>query len=402
MLRGIGGYGIGAAYQPYMPAASFDYGQSGRSQNGMISTRDDAAIMEMLMNAQYQEALRNRNNSMPGMGDWQINNIKNEAERYATIRATGQGTSFFSMPQFATPWDKYNEVARLDTNRSSDLDGIMRSVLGNGYEDRVGYNTGQRWSGLQQLAPYGTSFGGGVNMAPGGGYERNISNTAPSDPNRPSAFSNPYNGGRPMGSGSYLGGPGGPIPYGQPFGSTGTARGYNSFGPGSTWSNQQQRGNSHGQIMREREPGQWSPYPQNQPDRMLDMYRYGSNRFGATAVPYGPPSTVDYRMQPQSYTQKLQGDVNNFTTGATGALRSFNTELQGSMGQLPASLRGEQMSRDMGVFGFGDGRSYMPRDYAQGMNFNAGYMGPYSPAFYNNAMTSAGIYAGLLGSGRRY
>lgn len=155
-------------YQP--AAASFDYGQSGRSGNGMISTRDNAAIMEQLMNAQYQEALRNRNNSMPGMGDWQIQNIKNEADRWAGIRATGQGTSFFSMPQFATPYDMYNEVARLDTSRSSDLDGIMRGVLGNDYQSRVGYNDGRRWSGLQPLTPAGTSFGGGVNMDAGGGY----------------------------------------------------------------------------------------------------------------------------------------------------------------------------------------------------------------------------------------
>lgn len=155
-------------YQP--AAASFDYGQSGRSGNGMISTRDNAAIMEQLMNAQYQEALRNRNNSMPGMGDWQINNIKNEADRWAGIRATGQGTSFFSMPQFATPYDMYNETARLDMGRSLDVDGIMRGVLGNDYQSRVGYNDGRRWSGLQPLTPAGTSFGGGVNMDAGGGY----------------------------------------------------------------------------------------------------------------------------------------------------------------------------------------------------------------------------------------
>jgi len=325
------------------PQSAWDYGQSGVTGNGMISNRDDAAIMEQLMNAQYQEALRRRNLGLPGMGDWQINNIKNEADRYAGIRATGQGTSFFTMPQYSTPWDKYNETARLDTNRTLDLDGIMRGILGSNYENRTGYNSGQRWAGLQQLSPAGTSFGGGINMDPGGGIVRNQSTTAPSDANRASAFSNPYNGGRPMGSGSYLGGPGGSIPYGQPFGSTGTARGYNATtGPGGFSSlgiNGTSQGSSHarpgaGDIMfRQREPGLYSPYQRNQPDRQLDMNRYNS----PINWPQMPPAAMSF------------------------------------------------------------GGNALPMQFS---DFTPRYIGPYSPQFYNNAMNSAAIYGGLLGTDR--
>lgn len=344
------------------PQSAFDYGQSGVTGNGMISNRDDAAIMEQLMNAQYQEALRRRNLGLPGMGDWQINNIKNEADRYAGIRATGQGTSFFTMPQYSTPWDKYNETARLDTSRSLDLDGIMRGILGNNYENRTGYNSGQRWAGLQPLTPAGTSFGGGINMDPGGGIVRNQSTTAPSDANRASAFSNPYNGGRPMGGGSYLGGPGGSIPN-QPFGGAGTQnRPHFSMGYGT---------DNRGQLPGAPSYVRTGITPVRGYNPRMGEAPSGWNESGATGYP-SPGSRsegeMNRRLQEQQRLQQLYS---------------------------PQELQGRFQAFGPAAMSFGS--NALPMQFS---DFNPRYMGPYSPQFYNNAMNSAAIYGGLLGTDR--
>lgn len=66
------------------------------------------------------------------------------------------------------------------------------------------------------------------------------------------------------------------------------------------WNNTQPGMNTTGNrgtntIMRQREPGNYSPYPQNTPDRMLDDYSYGGNRFGATNTPFQTrPTTLNY------------------------------------------------------------------------------------------------------------
>lgn len=366
MLRSFGAMAPQMNYaqppQPYWNA--FNYGMGGTSGGGQITPQDDARVRAGLMRAQYEAALRNRNNSQPGMGDWQINNIYNEMRRYENEAATGQATSMFTRPTYETPYAMYNEMARVGPGQITDFEQWLPSSL-------MGQNTGARWQGFQ-ATPIGTSFGGGVNMDSGGGYVRTASTTAPSDANRASAFSNPYNGGAPNTAG-VLGGPGGRIPYSYGGGTPlignnppqsiaaptqgAPVRGYNPrMGESpSGWNNSGASGYYA--------PGSSGEARQNQQlreqQRMQQLYTPQElGRFGATAVPYGPPSTVDYRQNSGGFSGALrmdtaahQGIINDYTRGVGGALQQFSNDLQSSFGSIPASVRAEQMGRDMGVFG---------------------------------------------------
>jgi hypothetical protein len=154
----------------------------------MISQRDYNWTMAQLFKGQYEEALRNRNNGTGGVGEWQIQNLLHQWQLFEGQAASDTATSMFARNQFETPWTTFNEMARLDTSgRAINLASIMPAWL-------ASQNTGGRWGGFT-ATPIGTNFGGGINLDPGGGYERHISNTAPSDANRASAFSNPFNRG---------------------------------------------------------------------------------------------------------------------------------------------------------------------------------------------------------------
>lgn len=150
-------YAYDQSYGSYAPQpqrqTAFNYGMGGVSGNGMISSQDHARIMANLMQAQYDEALRNRNNGTGGMGDWQIKNIMDEMNRYKSEAATGQSTMMFARPQFEVPWQQYNETARLGPGNNVNVEALLPSAL-------RGQNTGERWGGFT-ATPIGTSFGGG-------------------------------------------------------------------------------------------------------------------------------------------------------------------------------------------------------------------------------------------------
>lgn len=330
-------------------------------QTGYISALTFAGAMQGLMGdklASAEEAWRNGSLQNPYI----LQELRAQRDRFATTVANnGQTGQMFSRPQFEmnAAYAEMNEAARQWGGTTANVDNYLPGYF-------RGYNTGDYMRPWQSTAIVGSNFGSDAPIAMGG-IARNQSNTAPSDANRASAFSGAYNGGQPMGSGSYLGGPGGRIPS-LPFGSQGPVTSYGgNNGPGSSWATQNASPGSSSVMRNNAMPGQqpnYSPYRQNQPDRVLDMYQPNSpanwtRTSGATVAPYAGPTTVDYRMQPQSYTQKLSGDVNNFAGGAAGALRNFNSDLQGSMSSIPASVRGDQMSRDMGVFGYGN-RQYQP------------------------------------------
>lgn len=182
------GANIGSATFPRQ--TGWDHGRGGVTTGGMISQQDYNWTMAQLFKGQYEEALRNRNMGMSGMGEWQIKNLYDQWQLFEGQAASDTATSMFARNQFETPWTTFNEMSRLDTTgRSINLNSLLPYSV-------ASQNTGGRWGGFT-ATPIGTSFGGGINLEPGGGYERHISNTAPSDANRASAFSNPFNGGQP-------------------------------------------------------------------------------------------------------------------------------------------------------------------------------------------------------------
>lgn len=319
------------------PLGSYQFGATGVTGGGYINWQDASNALVNLYRqkvAASEQAWRNGLITNPN----EMQSLRDSLKRWEDIQANrGVTPQIFALPEYSTDnfFTEANEASRLPGMGGQVRQDAVEAVLPASLR---GQNQGQLMHPWTATGLVDSNFGSGSEgNYVAGGIARNRSTTAPSDPNRASAFSNPFNGGQPMGTGSYLGGPGGVIPYGQPFGSTGTARGYNSFGPGGSFSGYGTTGNRGTNTeMRQREPGNYSPYQRNQPDRMLDMYRYNSpsnwqQTSGAMAAPFAGPTTVDYRQSP---------------------------------------------------------------------DFSARYMGPYSPAFYNNAMNSAAIYGGLLGSDR--
>lgn len=174
----------------YNPDAgnAFTYGRGGSSGNGEISFGDHARVQADLSKQLYEAAYAKAQHGEFPMG-WQLENMRAKMNLDAQEAATGQSASYFTRPTFAPQWEQYNE--QLHELRAMGGDYDLESALPASLR---GQNTGVRWRGFQ-ATPIGTSFGGGINVEPGGGYERNISNIAPLDPNRPTAFSNPYNNG---------------------------------------------------------------------------------------------------------------------------------------------------------------------------------------------------------------
>lgn len=150
----IGGGGFSA---PLPQWNAFNYGMGGISGNGMISARDDSYVRYNLMKAQYEAALQNRNMGMSGMGDWQIQNMYHEMQRYASEAATGQATSMFTRPQYETPYMIYNEMARIGPGQTTNYEQWMPRAL-------MGQNTGARWGGFYAAGLSSSSMGGDVGV----------------------------------------------------------------------------------------------------------------------------------------------------------------------------------------------------------------------------------------------
>lgn len=385
----------GYSYGPQPQVQTNWSNRGGVTGNGYISWQDAANALVPLWRQKVDsanEAWRNGTLQNPTY----IQQLRNEMQRWENIQATGTSPQMFSLPQYSTDnfFTEANETSRLfgDWNvRPGAVEAVLPWQL-------RGQNQGQLMRPWTATGMVDSNFGSGSDgNYVTGGYAKNVSNTAPSDPNRPSAFSSPYNGGQPMGTGSYLGGPGGPIPS-LPFGSQGPVSSYNSFGPGAGFTGNGTTGTKGTDTtLRYRDSGNYSPDPRGRVNPEFDWSPYYNWKMapqtaGGTVLPmqYAQGSV---QTQP-TYTQKLQGDINNFASGATGAMQRFNGDLQASFQSIPASYRAEQMSRDMGVFG-DMGNRYQPRMqevygpwnmggmYASGNSaLNQGMLGAYySPHF---------------------
>lgn len=298
------------AQQPGVPSQrqnAFTFGQGGVSGNGQISFQDHARVEAALAKQLYEAAYASAQRGEFPMG-WQLENMRYAASNAANQAATGRSTSWFTRPQFDPQWEQYNES--VNSLRAMGRDFDLEAALP---ESLRGQNTGERWRGFQ-ATPIGTAFGGGdgggdawgtaaPSVGPatsnfqrgssfaGGGYNPVLQQHTPGA----TAFSAPWN----AGGGSVVQGPG-MAGMGARASTGGGYQRYDSTtglgGLGTNYSQgQRSYGNSGGQIMRQREPGLYSPYPQNTPDRMLDMYQYGSSRFGATNTPFQTkPTTLNY------------------------------------------------------------------------------------------------------------
>ncbi len=175
--------GGGSSQGGFIPAppqyrGGFDFGSGGVTGNGMINTRDNAEIMADLYQGQlnaYDQSAR-----MGGRQDLNSrNSIAAQLQRWQQEAATGQSTMFHARPTFETPYEEYNETARLDTSRMQDLDSILSNRVGVDYEQQLGVNPGGRWRGLQPLSPVGSSFGGGNFAESVGGFDTGPQQAAP-------------------------------------------------------------------------------------------------------------------------------------------------------------------------------------------------------------------------------
>lgn len=352
----------GAFEAPWQQTDAYTGGRGGYDGGGMVSALTHADIMSRLMGDKYDSYVAAANSGAIPMNWYTAQELRGQRDRFAnTVANNGYTGQTYARPQFEVDaaMAEYNEAARQwsptggAAGQQADLSRYLTPYL-------MSQQRGQTMHPWTATAIVGSNFGSDPAAAVGGmakfGY-----NTAPTDANRPSAFGGgPQQSGWNPGGGSVLGGPGGAIPYGQPYGSTGTGHGYNSFGPGGSFGNGGTTGNKYSDTqMRNAGGGNYSPDTRNRTNPIFDYQPYYEWKGGATAVPYGLPSTVDVRKSP-SYTQQLTSDVSNYAGGAAGALRNFNSDLQNSMSNAPISARANQMSRDMGVFGEGAGNRYQP------------------------------------------
>lgn len=146
---GAPGYGPGRA-----PVSAFTHGLGGQSEGNMISNKDHAYVMMNLMKRQYEENYA-KNQQGNGMGGPQLQSIYDQWKRYENEWMNGgRSASMFTLSSFNPQWEMYNETARLDLNRTIDVNEFLPSNL-------LGMNPGTRWGGFQ-ATPIGTSFGDGV------------------------------------------------------------------------------------------------------------------------------------------------------------------------------------------------------------------------------------------------
>lgn len=365
--------GFGAAnggYSPYQPNA-WTSGGGGVTGGGMISSLDDALIKSRLLRMQADQAAADLRSGK--RQDWiQVRDLEYSAKEAELQAANGGRTpSMFTQSQYAPEWMQYNQIVK---NLGAMGVGVnLESIIGEIAPSLLGQNTGQTWGGFQST-PVGTSFGGGQNAGPdysgpatsnfsigssfaGGGYLPTLAAHTPGA----TAFSTPWNanGGSVMG-----GGYSGHVPI--PISSSGASY-------------------SGGVINAGLRTG-WFPAMANI-DGRPGMTPYYLDRYKQMTSGANGGNLIQYNNVPQSFKDLGMPNANGIFTGG-GTVLPF---------QVADSF--DVRSNNSSVFGGGDfGGS---RDLSNSLNPR--YIGPYSPQFYNNAMNSAAIYGGLLGSGvRRY
>ncbi len=345
-----GGFGTAPGGRPL---GSYQFGASGVTGGGYINWLDGSNSLVDLYRqkvAASEQAWRDGKITNPN----EMQSLRDSLKRWEDIQSNrGVTPQIFALPEYST--DNFFTEA----NEASRLPGMGGQVRADAVEATLpeslrGQNRGQLMRPWTATGLVDSNFGSGSEgNYVAGGIARNMSTTAPTDPNRVSAFGGAYNGGD-LRSASQFGSYQSPLLRGGDahgavarvtpnWGGSTTNPFQNQSGnlsnPSPLWDQPRDSGPRFDDNGRSSRPG--GGYIQNTPNGPYEVDRFGnrlssgmqSSTFGAMAMPYGGPSTVDYRKQP---------------------------------------------------------------------DFSPRYMGPYSQAYYNNAMNSAAIYGGLLGSGNGY
>lgn len=137
--------GVAGGWQaPWQQAGAYTMGLGGYTGNGMISQLDYASVMANLMQQKYQsgyQAFQQGGFNAPGW--YQLQELKAQADRFATIRANGGMTGqMFSRPQFeiSSAMVDFNAAAQQWGGKIANVQQLLPAGM---------INTGQQWMGFQ-------------------------------------------------------------------------------------------------------------------------------------------------------------------------------------------------------------------------------------------------------------
>lgn len=372
--------------QPFNPGY-WNGGAGGVNGNGMVSTQTYADVMGRLMEDKYQSAVQAWNR-----GELQnttiLAQLRNEADRLKNIAYNGRSEQMFQRPQFEEDeaFAQWNEAARQWGNTTANVENYLPLIL-------RGRNQGQTMRPWTATGLVDSNFGSGnEGNYVAGGIVRNVSNTAPTDPNRPTAFSNPYNGGdlrTASAYGSYLQ----PLSQGGGYTSPGASRGepYNPF-PGGLRP-----------IGIDPNTGEMGRYDWSDPYHDRSGWRRDNTGDYPTRAPGFSPQYDENGRAPLPGGGYIQDTPNGpYEVDRFGRRISSGTQVTSLAAMAlpygPPTTVQQHASNEGGYIG-----PYSPAYYGSLMSepsFAPIYDGPYSPAHYNNLTTGAAILGGLLGSDR--
>lgn len=182
----------GPSQIPWTQRDVYSGGRGGYSGGGMISQLDNSQMLTGLYRDKYDSGVRAFQNGDPNAPSWYtLRELEYHANRHRDIVANNGFTGqLFSRQQFesSSAWAEANEASYMWGGQRNDPRRYLNSALWGEYDPS------QRMS-AQSFGLVSSGMGGGDLILGAGTYDRNVSNTAPLDANRASAFSNPFNGG---------------------------------------------------------------------------------------------------------------------------------------------------------------------------------------------------------------
>jgi hypothetical protein len=203
IIPGMGTGVMGGWQQPWYQRDVYSGGRGGYSGNGMISQLDNSQMLTGLYSDKYNSYVQAANNGEVPMNWYTAQELRYHRDRHAQIVANNGFTGqLFSRQQFEanSAWAEANEASYMWGGQRNDPRRYLNPALWGEYDPS------QRMS-AQSFGLSSSGMGGGDLILGAGTLDRNISNTAPLDRNRASAFSNPFNGGDSRSAsqlGSYL------------------------------------------------------------------------------------------------------------------------------------------------------------------------------------------------------